>query len=460
MSKNLIIVILLSFTFRLVNINQSFWLDEATSGIVVRDINLLEILKVFSPADFHPPLYYLVLKLWSEIFGTGEIALRMLSVIFGVGTVVTSYKIAELYKSKRLPLIVGILMATAPLHIYYSQEARMYSMAAFFVALSAYFLIVLKKKISSRFALCVGLFASLAVLSDYMTIFFIPVIWVSWFLNNKLRREMRLFMIAHLPVIAAIVMLLPLFLQQFINALGVRESGSLWWNILGTFSIKNILLVPIKLIIGRISFDNSVIYGLYAGVAFMLFSYLILSAWREKKKYIELFLWLKMPVVIAIIVSLLIPVLYYFRLLFILPALYLLLGIGMVKMKNWPFILICGLVLMVNILSTALYFSNIRFHREDWRGMVEYINTSGDNSQVVFLNDSQMEAFDYYSDGLVRVSPRNMDLKSDKIWLMRYVHDIYDPNDSVRMKIEDAGFIKKNEHNFNGVVVWQYENSN
>ena len=459
-NRTLIYIAIAAFVVRLIAIGQSLWLDEATSALVVRDINLFEILQAFSPADFHPPLYYLVLKVWSWVFGTGEVALRILSVLFGVATVIVTYKIAELYNKGKLPVIAGILMATAPLHIYYSQEARMYAMTAFFVSLSAYFLLLTKKRLSPIYVVATGAWAGLAFLTDYMAVFFIPVIWLIWLLDKKLRKERLLFLIINLPLIFAALAILPLFIQQFSNALGVKASGSLWWNILGAFSIKNIFLVPTKFIIGRISFDNNLIYGLYAGTALSVFGFLIFNAWRDKKKYLTLFLWLKLPVFLAIIVSLVIPVLYYFRLLFVLPALYILLAIGLLKIRGKYFLPVLGMVLGINILSSSIYLLNGNFHREDWEGMVEHISGKSENAQVVFVADSQMEAFDYYSGGIERVSPENINLDSDKIWLMRYVQDIYDPEDIVRRKVEEVGFVKNAEHNFNGVVVYEYENSN
>ena len=40
---------------------------------------------------------------------------------------------------------------------------------------------------------------------------------------------------------------------------------------------------------------------------------------------------------------------------------------------------------------------------------------------------------------------------------MRYVQEIFDPEDKLRKEIERQGFVKKGEYAFNGVVVWKYE---
>lgn len=60
------ILFLLAFLIRLIAINQSLWLDEATSVMVVKHLTYGEILFKFSPFDFHPPGYYFFLKFGQE----------------------------------------------------------------------------------------------------------------------------------------------------------------------------------------------------------------------------------------------------------------------------------------------------------------------------------------------------------------------------------------------------------
>lgn len=93
----LFFIIILALILRFIAINQSFWLDEATSGIVIRNLNFSQIISEFSPGDFHPPLYYFALKLWYLMFGSSEIALRSLSVIFGIGSVYLAYLVGKFY---------------------------------------------------------------------------------------------------------------------------------------------------------------------------------------------------------------------------------------------------------------------------------------------------------------------------------------------------------------------------
>lgn len=137
------LILLLGLLLRFIAINQSLWLDEAIGALVVKHQTFIQILTEFPKHDNHPPLYYLALKAWTDLFGYSEIALRSLSVAFGVGMIFFIYKIGKII-SPKLGTLAAILLATSPFAIYYSQEARMYPMAAFLAA--AAFYLFLKKK--------------------------------------------------------------------------------------------------------------------------------------------------------------------------------------------------------------------------------------------------------------------------------------------------------------------------
>ena len=143
---------------------------------------------------------------------------------------------------------------------------------------------------------------------------------------------------------------------------------------------------------------------------------------------------------------------------FVLPALYLLLAFGLAKVKENVFPLVFMAILLVNITFSWMYLSNEKFHREDWRQAVSFVETdlSGKKGVVVFPGDSQHEAYLYYSQSDTIVKPNDITGQEEKVWLVRYVQDISDPADTTRVKIEDLGYTKSAEKNFNGIVVWEY----
>lgn len=133
-----IIIILLAWLLRLHNlIYHSLWFDEAVSVHWAKQ-SIPRILEVgFNlTEDRLPPLYYLMLKGWSALFGLSETAIRMLSVLFGVLLVPVVAKIALLLFNRRVALITAALVALNPFLIWYAQEARMYAPAVFFASLT------------------------------------------------------------------------------------------------------------------------------------------------------------------------------------------------------------------------------------------------------------------------------------------------------------------------------------
>ncbi|MBI1849014.1 MAG: glycosyltransferase family 39 protein [Planctomycetes bacterium] len=104
---------------------ESVWLDEANSVLIaVRP--LPELIDALT-RDGNPPLYYILLHFWVKLFGEGEVALRTLSAILGALLAPGVYVVAR-RSFGRAAAVVGATLAVAwPLHIYYSQQIRMYS---------------------------------------------------------------------------------------------------------------------------------------------------------------------------------------------------------------------------------------------------------------------------------------------------------------------------------------------
>src|SRR5207302_9729664 len=93
-----------------------------------------------SALDTHPPGYYWTLKAWGDAFGSSELALRSLSAAWGVAAVVLTFLIGRRLFGLLAGSVAALLLAVAPLAVYYSQEVRMYAQvtALWLLAGSAY----------------------------------------------------------------------------------------------------------------------------------------------------------------------------------------------------------------------------------------------------------------------------------------------------------------------------------
>jgi len=141
----LILVLLLALGLRLYRIEaQSLWNDEGTS-VALAGRDLLTITRS-AANDIHPPLYYYLLHFWTGAFGNSEAAVRSLSALLGTLVVLMTFALSRAalmaFRSQqaatRAALLAGLFAALSPFHIYYSQETRMYILAALLTALSMY----------------------------------------------------------------------------------------------------------------------------------------------------------------------------------------------------------------------------------------------------------------------------------------------------------------------------------
>lgn len=78
----------------------------------------------------HPPLFYLLFHLWLGAVGGSEVAMRLFAVVPGVAAVPLVGAAAARVAGARAGAVAAWFLAAAPLHVYYSRDARMYSLLA------------------------------------------------------------------------------------------------------------------------------------------------------------------------------------------------------------------------------------------------------------------------------------------------------------------------------------------
>jgi mannosyltransferase len=114
---------------------QGFWYDEATTAWLLRGTPA-ELLRRVVHTESTPPLAYLVAWLWIRVFGDTEVGLRSLSAVAGVAAVPVTLLAARQLVGRRAGPFAGLLVAVNPLLVWYSQEARAYSLLVLGSALS------------------------------------------------------------------------------------------------------------------------------------------------------------------------------------------------------------------------------------------------------------------------------------------------------------------------------------
>jgi len=444
MGKKLILIIFLGLALRLININQSLWLDEAIGAIAARDFTYSEILKNFIVVDNHTPGYYLLLKFWAGIFGYSEFTLRGLSVVFGILTIFVTFKIAELVsKSKTIAIFASLLLATSQIYVYYSQEARMYAMAGFFAALAVlYFIKVLDKDRNMDWVVFSASILG-TMLSDYMPVFLLPLFPV--YVLVKKRKVLIKLLISFIPLSVFGVFWMPIAKIQIMNYSIVPDTF-----LFGGATFKQLALLWMKFVFGRVTFEPKFAY--YLLVALVSIPVIISLITSLKKRNLLIWLWVLMPLAGGFMASFIFPAFSYFRYIYILPAFYILISLGNKK----PLIY---LVLAFNLISLLIYYSDQKQQREQWREAVNYIESqSPENAIALFEFPEPFAPYRWYETGKVEAigvtnailadtsatqeKTLNLIRDKEKLYYFEYLADVSDPSRVVVKVINENGFIE------------------
>lgn len=198
--------------------HQGYWFDEGNTVLLVH-FSPGKMLGLVPQTEDTPPLYYCVAWVWARIFGFQEAGLRSLSATAGVATVPVLYLVAARLRSPRAGLIAAALAACNPLLVWYSQEARAYSLLVLMSALSLLAFVWLLERPTAARAAAWALAAALALATHYFAIMVVAV-EAAWLLYRHHRRG---------AVLGALVFVVAVGGALLPYALGQRATGHANW---------------------------------------------------------------------------------------------------------------------------------------------------------------------------------------------------------------------------------------
>lgn len=210
----------------------SIWFDEAFGAYMIH-YNFIDIAR-YTATDVHPPLFYWLLKTWSAVFGHTELGLRSMSVFFGAVAAVFGYLFARRQFGRRAAIVGLFILVLSPLFIRYSQEARMYTLAAAIVLSATYVLMRALESKNRKLWVLYGVLVSLGMWTHYFTILAWLAHWV-WRYIVTYRTGVRGKVLAKkffdknwlTAYIVAIVLFLP-WLPAMAIQLVVVQTGGFW----------------------------------------------------------------------------------------------------------------------------------------------------------------------------------------------------------------------------------------
>lgn len=213
-------ILAIGIAIRLMGLDKGIWIDEYYS---LRFATSQDMCKELSIWNTDPPLYFILLRLWSSI-STREEFMRLLSVIFGTGALFVVMTWLKRY-SDLASLLGGILWGTLPILLRYSQELRAYPLLLLATALIFFFASRLADN-PGRASRCVALTLALsgAVFTQVIGVFVLASVGV--YLVAKFPDYRKILFSKLLPVFAipsAIFFYVLFFFLQWVPSRGD------WW---------------------------------------------------------------------------------------------------------------------------------------------------------------------------------------------------------------------------------------
>jgi mannosyltransferase len=189
---------------------KSYWGDEISTLFLVRR-GFGPMFDGIARLESTPPLYYALAKIWHAVAGNEEAAVRALPATFGCAAIVVAYVAARELVSSRAAVIAAVLLAVNPMLVWYSGEARSYSLAVLLGATSLlYFARAVHCRPRAILWWAVG--SSLAMATHYFSVFVVAP--EAYLLYRRFGRSNRPLWWALVAVGAAGAGLVPLAVHQ------------------------------------------------------------------------------------------------------------------------------------------------------------------------------------------------------------------------------------------------------
>jgi len=212
--------------------NQSLWTDEVSSIKVAR-APLQTIYERSAVVNNSLPTYFLMLRwLSGDALDHPELRARWLSALAGTLSIPAFIALVYLWRRHQAAaLAAGLLLATNPLHIWYSQETRAYALMLFFglLTLLSFELARIPKPVGAGspwkwWALYVA--SALAAVALHKTALVFPAACCLWHGLDVLRQRKGFRTLAvHIPIVIAGLLVLALKSYPPGEGYGRRQSG-------------------------------------------------------------------------------------------------------------------------------------------------------------------------------------------------------------------------------------------
>lgn len=408
-------ILLLALALRVYRLGeQSLWFDESFTWWVGAVLPWADLWPALLPFGAYTPLFYLLMR-GVALIGQSEYLLRFPAVFFGVATIPLVERIGRRVGGPSAGRLAALFIAIDPFSVWYAQDARMYTMVAFFTLIAMDgFMRAIEGKSWRRSIVGAGA----AYFTHYVTLFIVYIQLVWWL--PRFRRNLPVFrrwFVSHLIAALPLVPWLALYLSQPVRGLAITWIPQpspiapllTFWNFVsGDVDTWTLPIVAVALITAVVA-----IQGMSRP-----------HRWRG-----FLIAWLILPPLSAYLLSFRAPTYVDRYFAFCQFALIVLIAIGLTTFRSaWRVgaaVAITGLMLV----NTWRLHTDPLFVKEDWRDAAAIVQAQIRPGDRLGIQDNEgLLAWLYYYHGevvpvpiLIDKNPDALDRLSDgveRVWLV------------------------------------------
>ncbi len=372
----LIALTALAFLLRLHRLNvQNLWFDESLSALFASQPLNIAIQSMLQEGLHHSPGFYILLRPFAAS-GFSEFSLRFLPAVMGVLAVPLIAQMGRVIAGSQAGLLAAALLVISPFHVWYSQEARMYTLLIV-SALGAMFFFSQNFK-TSRYKNWLGMAMFIATgINSHHFAFFIPLVQFIFIVitlkqNHKILRPwVGAQLLAGLSLIPWIMIVLDW--GHFYLSSATRQSPT-GYDLLQTY--------------WNFSIGYTERFTPFVIIALSLFLLLLILGVKSTYRInngLLLLLWVAIPPLVTFLVSLRLPTYLDRYISLSLPPFLLLAAIGISSIRLR--ILRLGvLALTIGVMLIGLYrvyYDANVYSRADWRSLSAYLEENAATDDII-----------------------------------------------------------------------------
>jgi uncharacterized membrane protein len=210
----------------------SIWFDEAFVAHIASRVPWSRVLPLVRGTDAHPPLFYLLMKVWVGVAGATEVELRIPSAVFSTLSIPLTYLLGRRILSPSAGLLAALFVAVSPLEIIAGQEARMYPLLQVLTLACTLALIQCVEQGGARRWTLYGVVSAAMAYTHYLGILVIAAhgLWLFW----RAREHLPSWFVTGVGVLAVYLPWLPSLWYQTLQGHGwAWYRPPLSWQALG-----------------------------------------------------------------------------------------------------------------------------------------------------------------------------------------------------------------------------------